>query len=128
MWHYLYFIVHLRTKSQTEYTGPESFVSTLIQQNDLKWFPRHQAMSLQLLPANDEQADTKQLAQVNNIDYDPDSGFPSPKKVYTNKQNHLESLIVINIPVYQLKFHIIPRNNQQRENILIFQSFFSNSV
>ena len=64
MWHYLYFIVHLRTKSQTEYTGPESFVSALIQQNDLKWFPRHQAMSLQLLPTNDEQTDTKQLAQV----------------------------------------------------------------
>nr|AAT47836.1 inositol 1,4,5-triphosphate receptor [Oikopleura dioica] len=63
MWHYLYFIVHLRTKSQTEYTGPESFVSTLIQQNDLKWFPRHQAMSLQLLPTNDDQHDVKILFQ-----------------------------------------------------------------
>merc|ERR1712176_226730 len=63
MWHYLYFIVHLRTKSQTEYTGPESFVSTLIQQNDLKWFPRHQAMSLQLLPTNDDQHDVKVLFQ-----------------------------------------------------------------
>ena len=66
MWHYLYFIVHLRTKSQTEYTGPESFVSTLIQQNDLKWFPRHQAMSLQLLPTNDDQHDVKVLFQVKN--------------------------------------------------------------
>ena len=67
MWHYLYFIVHLRTKSQTEYTGPESFVSTLIQQNDLKWFPRHQAMSLQLLPTNDDQHDVKVLFQVKNF-------------------------------------------------------------
>ena len=65
MWHYLYFIVHLRTKAPTEYTGPESFVSTLISQNDLKWFPRHQAMCLQLsYGQNDEAADTKQLAQV----------------------------------------------------------------
>ena len=26
MWHYLYFIVHLRTKDTTEFTGPESYV------------------------------------------------------------------------------------------------------
>lgn len=26
MWHYLYFIVHLRKKEKTELTGPESYV------------------------------------------------------------------------------------------------------
>ena len=26
MWNYLYFIVHLRTKQKTEFTGPESYV------------------------------------------------------------------------------------------------------
>ena len=26
MWHYLYFIVHLRMKEKTELTGPESYV------------------------------------------------------------------------------------------------------
>ena len=26
VWHYLYFIVHLKTKDTTEFTGPESYV------------------------------------------------------------------------------------------------------
>ena len=26
MWHYLYFIVHLRMKEKTELTGPESYI------------------------------------------------------------------------------------------------------
>ena len=40
LWNYLYFIVHLRTKDPTEYTGPESFVSSLLDSGDLEWFPR----------------------------------------------------------------------------------------
>ena len=64
MWHYLYFIVHLRTKPVTEYTGPESFVSSLIAVNALSWFPRHQAMSLQLSPQTDDRFDSMALYQV----------------------------------------------------------------
>ena len=30
LWHYLYFIVHVKTKEATEYTGPESYVSDMI--------------------------------------------------------------------------------------------------
>ena len=30
MWHYLYFIVLLKVKDQTEFTGPESYVSQMI--------------------------------------------------------------------------------------------------
>lgn len=64
MWHYLYFIVHLRTKDATEYTGPESFVSSLTKQNILSWFPRHQAMSLQLSPQNEDKMDNQAMYQV----------------------------------------------------------------
>ena len=31
VWHYLYFIVHLKTKDTTEFTGPESYVFKMIQ-------------------------------------------------------------------------------------------------
>lgn len=30
MWHYLYFLVLVRVKDPTEYTGPESYVAQMI--------------------------------------------------------------------------------------------------
>ena len=39
IWHYLSFIIHLRTKKQTEYTGPESFVAEMLDRQDLSFFP-----------------------------------------------------------------------------------------
>ena len=46
MWHYLYFIVLVRVKNPTEFTGPESYVSKMIQERNLEWFPRMRALSL----------------------------------------------------------------------------------
>ncbi|XP_068212186.1 LOW QUALITY PROTEIN: inositol 1,4,5-trisphosphate receptor [Palaemon carinicauda] len=48
MWHYLYFYVHVSVKDPTEFTGPESYVYTLVQDKDLNWFPRMRAMSLSI--------------------------------------------------------------------------------
>ncbi|CAI4231953.1 unnamed protein product [Auanema sp. JU1783] len=47
LWHYLYFIVWLQIKDETEFTGPESYVDQCIQERNLDWFPRMQAISLQ---------------------------------------------------------------------------------
>uniref|UniRef100_H3D3M6 Inositol 1,4,5-trisphosphate receptor n=1 Tax=Tetraodon nigroviridis TaxID=99883 RepID=H3D3M6_TETNG len=46
MWHYLYFLVLVRVKDPTEYTGPESYVAQMIAEKNLEWFPRMRAMSL----------------------------------------------------------------------------------
>jgi len=46
LWHYLYFIVLIKTKSRTELSGPESFVYEMIRNKDHSWFPRMRAMSL----------------------------------------------------------------------------------
>ncbi|XP_063389990.1 inositol 1,4,5-trisphosphate receptor [Cydia fagiglandana] len=46
MWHYLYFMVLVRVKDPTEYTGPESYVHSMIKSNNLEWFPRLRALSL----------------------------------------------------------------------------------
>lgn len=46
MWHYLYFIVLVRVKNPTEFTGPESYVFKMIHERNLDWFPRMRAMSL----------------------------------------------------------------------------------
>lgn len=45
LWHYLYFIVLIKTKSRTELSGPESFVHDMIRNKDHSWFPRMRAMS-----------------------------------------------------------------------------------
>ncbi|XP_037294714.1 inositol 1,4,5-trisphosphate receptor isoform X4 [Manduca sexta] len=46
MWHYLYFMVLVRVKDPTEFTGPESYVHSMIKSNNLEWFPRLRALSL----------------------------------------------------------------------------------
>uniref|UniRef100_UPI00358E2778 inositol 1,4,5-trisphosphate-gated calcium channel ITPR1-like n=1 Tax=Myxine glutinosa TaxID=7769 RepID=UPI00358E2778 len=46
MWNYLFFIVLIRVKDPTEYTGPESYVAKMIADSNLDWFPRMRAMSL----------------------------------------------------------------------------------
>lgn len=48
LWHYLYFIVLIKTKSRTELSGPESFVHDMIKNKDHSWFPRMRAMSLNI--------------------------------------------------------------------------------
>lgn len=46
LWHYLYFIVLIKTKSRTELSGPESYVYEMLKSKDHSWFPRMRAMSL----------------------------------------------------------------------------------
>lgn len=46
LWHYVYFIVLIKTKSRTELNGPESFVHKKLKDKDHSWFPRMRAMSL----------------------------------------------------------------------------------
>uniref|UniRef100_H2YYU6 Inositol 1,4,5-trisphosphate receptor n=1 Tax=Ciona savignyi TaxID=51511 RepID=H2YYU6_CIOSA len=46
MWHYLYFVVLVKVKDPTEFTGPESYVYNQVKERLLEWFPRMQAMSL----------------------------------------------------------------------------------
>uniref|UniRef100_A0A7G3B7G4 Ion transport domain-containing protein n=1 Tax=Lutzomyia longipalpis TaxID=7200 RepID=A0A7G3B7G4_LUTLO len=46
MWHYLYFIVLVKVKDPTEFTGPESYVHAMVKASVLDWFPRLRAMSL----------------------------------------------------------------------------------
>ena len=39
IWHYLSIVIHLRTKKQTDYTGPESYVADMLKKSDLSFFP-----------------------------------------------------------------------------------------
>uniref|UniRef100_A0A3B5A7S7 Ion transport domain-containing protein n=1 Tax=Stegastes partitus TaxID=144197 RepID=A0A3B5A7S7_9TELE len=61
IWNYLYFIVLVREKNKTDYTGPESYVAHMIKDNNLDWFPRMQAMSLVVTDGDGEQNEMRML-------------------------------------------------------------------
>ncbi|XP_039390638.1 inositol 1,4,5-trisphosphate receptor type 3 isoform X4 [Mauremys reevesii] len=61
MWNYLYFIVLVRVKDKTDYTGPESYVAQMIKNKNLDWFPRMRAMSLVSNEGEGEQNEIRSL-------------------------------------------------------------------
>uniref|UniRef100_A0A8D2LXR1 Inositol 1,4,5-trisphosphate receptor n=1 Tax=Varanus komodoensis TaxID=61221 RepID=A0A8D2LXR1_VARKO len=63
MWHYLYFVVLVRVKDPTEYTGPESYVAQMIAEKNLDWFPRMRAMSLVSNEGDNEQNEIRTLQE-----------------------------------------------------------------
>jgi hypothetical protein len=46
MWYYIHFIIHLREKDPTEYTGLESHVAALFARSDVSWVPLNKALCL----------------------------------------------------------------------------------
>ncbi|XP_076123823.1 inositol 1,4,5-trisphosphate-gated calcium channel ITPR1 isoform X2 [Alosa pseudoharengus] len=63
MWHYLFFIVLVKVKDHTEYTGPESYVAQMIREHNLDWFPRMRAMSLVSMDGEGEQNEIRNLQE-----------------------------------------------------------------
>uniref|UniRef100_A0A665X806 Inositol 1,4,5-trisphosphate receptor n=1 Tax=Echeneis naucrates TaxID=173247 RepID=A0A665X806_ECHNA len=63
LWHYLYFLVLVRVKDPTEYTGPESYVAQMIAEKNLEWFPRMRAMSLVSSEGDNEQNEMRCLQE-----------------------------------------------------------------
>lgn len=61
MWHYLYFIVLIKVKDPTEFTGPESYVYAMVKASNLDWFPRLRAKSLDLVEGEGEQVEVMNL-------------------------------------------------------------------
>lgn len=63
LWHYLYFIVLIKVKNRTEFTGPESYVHEMIENRNLEWFPRMRAMSL--ISAEDTESEQNEIRLFN---------------------------------------------------------------
>merc|ERR1711988_118968 len=61
MWKYLYYLVYLNTKDETEYTGLESYVAELISEDNVAFYPIHKSMCLD---ADDEEEDPFQVDVV----------------------------------------------------------------
>ncbi|KAJ3602870.1 hypothetical protein NHX12_030615, partial [Muraenolepis orangiensis] len=82
MWHYLFFIVLVKVKDSTEYTGPESYVAEMIRDHNLDWFPRMRAMSLVSSDADGEQNEIRNLQEK----------LESTMKLVTNLSGQLTEL------------------------------------
>ncbi|XP_060723269.1 inositol 1,4,5-trisphosphate receptor type 1 isoform X2 [Tachysurus vachellii] len=82
LWHYLYFIVLVRVKDSTEYTGPESYVAQMIKEHNLDWFPRMRAMSLVSSDSEGEQNELRSLQDK----------LESTMRLVTNLTNQLSEL------------------------------------
>ncbi|CAI2351552.1 unnamed protein product [Caenorhabditis sp. 36 PRJEB53466] len=66
IWHYLYYIVMLQIKDETEFTGPESYVAQCVKERNLDWFPRMQALSLQDAELDTDQSEMNKLRDQNS--------------------------------------------------------------
>jgi hypothetical protein len=56
LWYYVFYIVHLRSKDATEYTGIESYVSDLLAIQMHTWMPRQKALCLEkIIEGHDEE-------------------------------------------------------------------------
>uniref|UniRef100_A0A3B5KS88 Ion transport domain-containing protein n=1 Tax=Xiphophorus couchianus TaxID=32473 RepID=A0A3B5KS88_9TELE len=82
MWHYLFFIVLVKVKDSTEFTGPESYVAEMIREHNLDWFPRMRAMSLVSSDADGEQNEIRNLQEK----------LESTMKLVTNLSGQLTEL------------------------------------
>merc|ERR1711934_412746 len=61
MWKYLYYLVYLQTKDETEYNGLESYVAALTEEENVGFYPVHKAMCLD---ADEEEEDPFQVDVV----------------------------------------------------------------
>ncbi|KAL7671241.1 hypothetical protein ACOME3_006142 [Neoechinorhynchus agilis] len=71
MWDYVYFMVLIKVKDPTEFTGPESYVHEMIEKENLDWFPRMRTMALDSRETKKEDEDNRmfklQLDETNKL-------------------------------------------------------------
>ena len=56
LWNYINFIVHLREKDPTEYTGVESYIAERVGDNKIEWFPQNRALVLRNMKQDEKPA------------------------------------------------------------------------
>lgn len=64
MWNYIYFLVLLNKKDQTEFTGSECYVSRALRERKLEWFPRLRTSSLDTVDADSSAFEIKKLSTL----------------------------------------------------------------
>jgi len=89
VWNYLYYIVYIKTKEESEYTGIEKYVFNKIQEDDIGWFPMSKAMSLDTSSAANDDDDIP--AQTKLINKKLDDLFRTAKDIIKKQQQTLDT-------------------------------------
>nr|CAB3257468.1 inositol 1,4,5-trisphosphate receptor type 2 [Phallusia mammillata] len=108
MWHYLYFIVLVKVKDSTEFTGPESYVYNQVKFGKLEWFPRMQAMSLaaddEAVENNDMRSLLLQLDSTSNLVHTLSRQLQDLQDQVTEQRRKQQRLNIIN-PHNHVQYH-----------------------
>lgn len=59
VWNYVFFLYNIKKKDSTEYNGMETYVSEMIENDDVNWFPRKMAMTLKSTDEDKDVIDNK---------------------------------------------------------------------
>ena len=62
LWQYVFYIVHLNSKDSSDFTGVESFVFSLLEEENPCWIPRMKALCLN--NKNDEDEEDNEAEQM----------------------------------------------------------------
>jgi len=84
LWHYLYYMVFIKTKDVSEFTGIEQYVYNMIQDKDIAWFPMSKSMSLDTTSAADSDDDVS--SQTKAINKKLDDLFNVAKDIIKRQQ------------------------------------------
>jgi len=67
LWHYVHFIIHLREKDPTEYTGLESYVAALFARGDIGWVPLNRALCVRVQETSAAEAVERKLQELEKV-------------------------------------------------------------
>jgi len=100
MWNYLWFIVLIKVKDPTEFTGPESYVHSMVKNRCLDWFPRLRAISLKVEDADGEQNELKtlqgQLDQTQKLVQQLSTQLADLRDQMTEQRKHKQRMGLLN--------------------------------
>ncbi|KAI0988877.1 hypothetical protein GJ496_001544 [Pomphorhynchus laevis] len=145
MWHYIQFMVLIKVKDPTEFTGPESYVHEMIEKENLNWFPRMRTIALDSKENKKEDEDNRalrsQLYDVHKlIDTLNETVNDIKKHMYTHKStrprfNIMPSVGITSHPHPMLNSYYETQsnnrskhiNNDQLSNLLVISNSLQNA-
>ena len=112
LWNYVYYIVYLTTKDQTDYTGVESYVHELYQDQNVDWMPMNQALELE---SKEEELEEQMEQKVLNALQTGGNRFKLPKL------NKLANKLEKNSVAEKLLTGLIYANSSKELRAKVFQ-------
>ena len=63
-WNYILFLAYLKRKTETEYTGLESYVKDQVDRGEVSWIPNHRAMGIKGVSESEEAENIEKILEI----------------------------------------------------------------